>query len=196
MSAGIPDIFVDDSDPSIIYSGKDAWVPVTKISTIPQPFVLPARGPFYGTTHQITGNATLSYIYNGTYITAFLFTNRNAAISIACLFDGEEQATVLDQADNLYCPNNPTKPPADGQHNLTISFTQPTEGFGITLLPYFDGLVYTPSNKSYMAQVQNTDVTYNLQRALLAGMNFTSGKTPSVSSPNLFPGDSFDFDFK
>ncbi|KAF9557379.1 hypothetical protein CPC08DRAFT_751986 [Agrocybe pediades] len=40
-------VFVDDSDPSIIYSGEDAWAVQTGILTAPQPFNLPARAPFY-----------------------------------------------------------------------------------------------------------------------------------------------------
>ncbi|KAF4612983.1 hypothetical protein D9613_010735 [Agrocybe pediades] len=174
----IPQIFVDDSDPSIVYNGNNAWVAVTNVSTVPQPFVVPARGPFYGTIHQVKGNATLSYIYN----------------------DGKRTSSLLDElAGNFFCPNpgDILEAPGDGQHNLTISITLVSPNTIATpLRSHFDGLFYTPSNQSYAAEVRNADVAYGLQQALDAGMNFTSGKPPSVSSPHLFPGDGFDFDFE
>ncbi|KAF9538065.1 hypothetical protein CPC08DRAFT_717602 [Agrocybe pediades] len=201
MSAGLPQVFVDDSDPSIVYSGQDAWAVQTGIPTAPQPFTLPAHAPFYGTIHQIQGNTTFSYVYNGTSISAFFFNGANvfSISNIMCWLDGK--ALVLSYVDysatgsSVCSPGSPNV--ADGQHNLTLSFTQSsgTVPSG-EKLPYFDGLLYTPSNQTYMNQEQKTDVAYSLEQALLAGMNFTSGKSSDLTTPDWFPATGFDFDFK
>ncbi|KAF4612985.1 hypothetical protein D9613_010733 [Agrocybe pediades] len=89
MSDGIPQVFVDDSDPSIVYSGKDAWVSVTNISTTPQPYILPTLPPLYGTIHQINGSGSLTYIFNGTSPSPPLFGFDNVTFVSSCIIDGK-----------------------------------------------------------------------------------------------------------
>ncbi|KAF9557396.1 hypothetical protein CPC08DRAFT_764623 [Agrocybe pediades] len=192
MSSGPPQVFIDDSDPNIVYSGQNAWVAQKGILTVPQAVNLPSRAPFYGTVHKIQENGTLSYIYTGSDVSAF-FKSRLEDISILCIIDENTEGALssFSQPDEVLCRSNGLH---DGQHNITISVSPSQHPQSISLIsPYFDGLFYTPSkNATDNTQAQELDLTYTPEQALSVGMKMTSGSTANTLS---LPGDAIDFDF-
>ncbi|KAF9557381.1 hypothetical protein CPC08DRAFT_751988 [Agrocybe pediades] len=190
MSDNAPRVFVDDSDPSIIYRGQDAWAVQTGISTAPQPATLPGRAPYYGTIHQVKGNGSFSFIFNGTSAIA-IFNSEYKTFMSSCLIDGGK-ADFLDDAYQAYCS---ATVPDGGQHNLTVSVTLATlfqdDGAGgrgpPIVLPNFDGIFYTPSD---ISRLQEVDVSY--QGILPTGGNVSSAGEPYSLS---VPGDGIDFEF-
>ncbi|KAF9557380.1 hypothetical protein CPC08DRAFT_725124 [Agrocybe pediades] len=166
MSEDIPQVFVDDTDPHIVYSGNGAWVAETDIGTAPQPWNLPQRAPLYGTQHQIRSNGSLSYVFN----------------------DGTEAGIQVELEGKFMCSIHDNLP--SGDHNLTITFTKNQDDprlnnadVGTTSPPAFDGFFYTPSNTK---QLQEVDVAYPPEL-----VNMTSAKSFALS----FPGDMVDFTF-
>ncbi|KAF4613258.1 hypothetical protein D9613_010745 [Agrocybe pediades] len=178
MSEDIPQVFVDDSDPSIVYRGQDAWAVQTGIPTAPLPFNLPARAPFYGTMHQVEGSGSFSYIFNGTAIHALFETGGNDSFISSCMLDGKEQkADLFPVLEGTLCEWGDI---SDGQHNLTVSVFRDRNKILTTVIPYLDGLFYTPSDTMLLQEV---DIAYGP----LHGNNTSGGFE--------IPGESVDMNF-
>ncbi|KAF4619430.1 hypothetical protein D9613_004679 [Agrocybe pediades] len=180
MSDNTPQVFVDDSDPSVIYSGQDAWVGQTKINTAPQPSNLPERAPFYGTQHHIKGNGSLSYVFTGSNISALFSGGSELELffTASCTVDGAEVGEPFLGSNVVTCPGVDLPP---GEHNLTMSFTQTQDSLQVGTIspPAFDGFFYTPSNTE---QLQQVDIAYPPE-----SVNVTFGLSA--------PGDKVDFTF-
>ncbi|KAF9553793.1 hypothetical protein CPC08DRAFT_767255 [Agrocybe pediades] len=200
MSANIPQVFVDDTDQNIVYSGADSWVAQTGISTTPQPSLLPARAPFYGTRHQVNGSSILSsssltYTYRGRDVSAFLINSEDSgAFSFGCMIDGKSMGAIMSlgssPADQVKCFSEGLQ---DGVHNITVSTTRNPNANQNTVPPSFDGLFYTRTNATYTSQAQELDLAYTPAQASSLGMlNMTSGFEANTLS---VPGDALDFDF-
>ncbi|KAF9553789.1 hypothetical protein CPC08DRAFT_754031 [Agrocybe pediades] len=200
--ADIPQVFVDDSDPNIVYSGQDAWVVQTGISTAPQPFILPARAPLYGTIHQIAGEGSLSYIYHGIDVLAIFNSGDNSTFISSCIIDGKQAGRDFQVPGEtvFVCTSHDLEAVLqDGEHNITVIVSRNPSLSDIlpttSSLPYFDGLFYTPSNATYVAsRGHELDLAYDPSQASNDGfMNMTS--RPHMEWSLSVPGDGIDLDF-
>ncbi|KAF9557375.1 hypothetical protein CPC08DRAFT_764607 [Agrocybe pediades] len=128
-------VFVDDSDPSIMYSGtQSSWVATSHMSVGPVLAVGSNRSPWYGTLHRaLADGASLSYSFSGSFISAHFLGGAQAAIS-SCTLDGNSQA-VIASGNDVVCLSDPPQP--SGQHTLTIVIQNNTS---------FDGLYYVPGD--------------------------------------------------
>ncbi|KAF9557390.1 hypothetical protein CPC08DRAFT_710460 [Agrocybe pediades] len=200
-TVGPPQIFIDDSDPNIVYSGQDAWAVQKGVNTAPQPFIFPARAPFYGTQHQISGHGSLSYIYHGSNVSAvFNFSGDNSTFISSCIIDGKRVVSsnggllsaMSIGLDQFSCGSDELQ---DGEHNLTV-IVQPADDVDTISRspPFFDGLFYTPSSSIYTSKAQEFDLAHNVAQELSSG---TLNMTSDADMPYSFahPGDSLDFDF-
>ncbi|KAF9542587.1 hypothetical protein CPC08DRAFT_770388 [Agrocybe pediades] len=161
MSNSTAQVIVDDSDPSIVYHGQGAWAARTGVDDV-----------LYGTLHEVLAEGSLSYIFNGTSVSALFFLEDPGTIS-SCTVDGEKQIV----AETVY-----------GQvHNLMISIKNPSSTNKTVVLPIplsFDHLIYTASGKE---QLEKADTIYYPPSAV----NITSATTKGLS----VPGDKIDFTF-
>ncbi|KAF4612996.1 hypothetical protein D9613_010746 [Agrocybe pediades] len=171
-------VFVDDSDPSIVYAGGP-WVAQTGIPTAPQGLTSPGRTPWYGTLHKAVGDGNLSYTFHGTSISAYFLGNE--AVIQTCAIDGKEQR-VQTLFGQIICSNNVTL--SDGQHKLTISTSSidPIKG---PITASFDGLYFTPSAGT-LTQVKASGTSVDTMN-----MTATQSGPPTLSAP----GDTFEFMF-
>ncbi|KAF4613028.1 hypothetical protein D9613_010707 [Agrocybe pediades] len=167
MSKSIPQVFVDDSDPRIIYTGpQDAWVAQAEINTAPQPRTLADRPPFYGTRHLINSlNASLSYIFNGNGTKQFK-SPRN--------FDAFINYKHRNNVTAVFSGGDPSEASPGGA-------PQPSG----TSLPAFDDLFYTPSS-IIDSELQEEDVAYSSDM-----VNVTAANTLGLA----VPGNMVDFTF-
>ncbi|KAF9543972.1 hypothetical protein CPC08DRAFT_716613 [Agrocybe pediades] len=192
-------VFVDDSNPSIVYSGKGAWVAQTGIDTSPQPWNLPDRAPLYGTQHEVRAAGSLSYVFNGVSVSAlFSLVASDQAFGniLSCEIDGKEAGIHFDEMNigTVTCAFNNTILEAGvleaGEHNVTISIRPHLDGSdGIIAPPSFDGLFYTPSEKGQL--LGDIDVAYTSIHNMTGLLNVTSAEIDILS----VPGDMIDFMF-
>ncbi|KAF9557378.1 hypothetical protein CPC08DRAFT_51664 [Agrocybe pediades] len=178
IMSSLMQVFVDDSDPSIVYAGGP-WVAQTGIPTAPQGLTSPGRTPWYGTLHKAVGDGNLSYTFHGTSISAYFLGNE--AVIQTCAIDGKEQR-VQTLFGQIICSNNVTL--SDAQHKLTISTSSidPIKG---PITASFDGLYFTPSADTLtQAKAGGTSVD-------TVNMTATQSGPPTLSAP----GDTFEFMF-
>ncbi|PPQ64881.1 hypothetical protein CVT26_002599 [Gymnopilus dilepis] len=174
-SARTPSVFVDDSDPRIVYQqmAPDENVRATDIAQF-------ATSPIYGTLHATTFlSGTFTFDFEGTSIGAFFTSNSTTSALKTCVVDNVQQDVVLEEnGASVVCQtSNPLQP---GKHTLIVSITTVFLDEGDLVL--FDYIQYTPSG----ADTSGEDIVY-----------YTGDPTIKLSSSGqvLETGGTLDLDF-
>ncbi|KAF9555616.1 hypothetical protein CPC08DRAFT_780314 [Agrocybe pediades] len=194
MSANVSEqaVFVDDSDPNIIYHGW--WAASRQLPTDFKSLLFPtqSRTPWYGTSHTLISNSggfsykfhviALTQSVTGTEIAAIVsLAMPDATLKISsCTIDNVAEKWMLGAGGLAICTNNKTL--SDGEHTLSLEFTP-----GAADRIMFDGLYYRPTQMPS----KDSDISYSTGFSTQPGYIPSGAQQLAMSSP----GDALDFQF-